>query len=77
MNTYICPVDDLSQDRPTIKYVTANSLAEAEEKFEELFREDYDFGNVSNWRELREELNKQDFSIGDIYNGDEFSFNPS
>lgn len=73
MNTYILPCYSLSDGSMWIEKTRAKSFSEAENKFINMFIEDYDIDYPSDFEELGVVMAKDaEIIIGDIYDIEEF-----
>jgi hypothetical protein len=73
MNTYILPCYSLNDSSLWVEKTRARSFSEAEDKFINLFVEDYELDTPTDWDELVEMVAKeQEMIIGDIYDVEEF-----
>ena len=73
MNTYILPCYSLDDGDLWVEKTRAKSFAEAEDKFIDLFIEDYDIDYPADFEELGIIMSKdKEIVIGDIYDIDEF-----
>lgn len=73
MNTYILPCYNLNDGSLWIEKTRAKSFNEAEDKFIDLFVEDYDIAYPSDWDELGGVLAaNREIIIGEMYDIEEF-----